>query len=118
MLFCRTCLYQLNNPRAKVTFTCERRLAFVSKEGEYRTKKRQWWLRLKEEQPLFAQDLLAALERTQADVDAFLGLKPEDTCASLGHKAQKASKASAAKAAKGARLKARAKAKSKANRGS
>ena len=90
LVFCRKCLYNLNNPQAETTFTCKRRLALITSEGEFRTKKRQWWLRLKETHPLFAKELLAALGKTQADVDEFLGLSPEDTYASLGYKARRA----------------------------
>ena len=59
-------------------------------ERGFRTKKPQWSLRLKEGHPEFAKDLLEALGRTQAEVDGLLGLKPEDTCASLGLKATRA----------------------------
>ena len=62
----------------------------ITTEGMLRTKKRQWWLRLKEGHPEFTKDLLEALGLTQAEVDGLLGLKPGDTCASLGFKATRA----------------------------
>ena len=62
----------------------------ITAEGGFRTKKRQWSLRLKEGHPEFAKDLLEALGGTQTEVDGLLGLKLEDTCASLGFKATRA----------------------------
>ena len=90
VVFCRVCLFRLNSPDAQRSFICKQRLAMITTEGVLRTKKRQWWLRLKEGRPEFTKDLLEALGLTQAEVDALLGLKPEDTCASLGFKATRA----------------------------
>ena len=100
-VYCKTCLAHLQHESKTVRhLTCSQRLQRLRTNAQVRTRKRVWWVRLRDESPQEMAEFLNASGLSQAAIDELVGLNDELTPRQLEWAKAKAAKAKAQKGPK------------------